>query len=215
MELLECEVEVCAMAVETRESLLSRLRGTRDEEAWNQFFDRYGAMLIAFAKGRGLSDADAADAAQETLLAVDAKFTSLKTPFDRSQWKFRTWLRAVALNKIRDVQRRHGRDDALTDVVKERWRDGQGGPAGADAEADQDFEREWQRNRLAQALERVKPEVDPVVFQAFELYALHGMPAEEVARILGVTTNAVYVSKSKMLRRIRQVLATLKDREEY
>lgn len=78
---------------------------------------------------------------------------------------------------------------------------------------DEAFESEWQRCLLGRALEAVSREVDPAVYQAFELYAVHGQPADKVARLLETTRNAVYISKTRVLRRLRAVLGRLMEEE--
>ena len=75
------------------------------------------------------------------------------------------------------------------------------------------FDQEWERNQLAIALREVARCVDPGVYQAFELYAVLGQPASRVAKFLGVSRNAVYISKSRVLARLRDVLARL-ERDE-
>ena len=53
----------------TRASLLVRLRDPRDEAAWVEFIDLYGALVYNYARKQGLQDADAADLGQEVLQA--------------------------------------------------------------------------------------------------------------------------------------------------
>ena len=59
-----------ADALLTRASLLIRLRDPDDRVAWQQFVDLYGGLVYAFARKRGLQDADAADLTQEVFQAV-------------------------------------------------------------------------------------------------------------------------------------------------
>ena len=129
----------------------------------------------------------------------------LPEPFDRSTKPFKAWLRGIAKHKVRDVQRRRARHaQAVTQRASEE------ADAVADASAaDELFEIEWQRHLLDRALTQVAREVDPAVFQAFELYVIHEQPPSKVARLLGTTRNAVYISKTRVLRRVRVVLAEL------
>ncbi len=189
----------------TRTTLLEGLRGGGDPRAWQEFVRFYAPPLMAFVKRLGLADADAADAVQETLVAVYTMFRDLPAPFDRTKGRFKSWLRAVAQHKVRDMQRRWvraGRAAGLEPLERMA--------AQADRpEAEQAFEIEWQRTLLARALERVIRETDPAVYQAFELYTLHSQPADKVAKLLGTTRNAVYISKTRVLKRVRAVLAEL------
>jgi RNA polymerase sigma-70 factor (ECF subfamily) len=193
----------------TNIAVLEGIRGG-SPRAWQDFFRVYSPLVLAFAKRLGLTDADAADAVQETLLAVYATFRELQEPFDRSKGRFKHWLRGIALHKVRDVQRRRARrEHARTQFALEE----------ADAVADttameQIFDLEWRRDLLARALDQVVREIDPAVYQAFELYVLHEQPPDKVAKLLGTTRNAVYISKTRVLKRLRVVLAELMTEEE-
>ena len=194
----------------TNVSLLETLRGGQNQRAWAEFFEGYAPLLLMFARRLGLSHADAGDAVQETLVAVYTAFRDMPVPFDRSKSRFKTWLRGVAAHKVRDIQRRRARGgpSRTQRAVEERDAVVEG------PDVDKAFEVEWQRNVLSRALTQVAREIDPAVFQAFELYVVHDQPPEKVARLLGVTRNAVYISKARVLRRLRGVLAGLIEAEE-
>lgn len=166
-------------------------------------------MLHAFARRSGLSEDEARDAVQESLIAVFTTFREMATPFDRSKGSFKAWLRGIARHKVQTLLRQRAR------------RESPGAPAAlgglrsaAADEPDVVFETEWRRSLLARALERVARESDPAVFQAFELYALHDEPPQRVAELLGISRNAVYISKTRVLQRLRRVLDELLAAEE-
>lgn len=187
-------------------SLLESLRAGGNQRAWHEFFERYAPMVLAVARGVGLRGSDADDALQETLLAVFRVFQ--RQPFDRSRGRFKAWLRGVVLHKVRDVQRRKARD--------RRSDDDPGMFINLRAEAERVravFEREWQRNRLQRALAEVAQEVDPATFQAFELYVVQDQKVEDVADLVGLTRNAVYISKCRVLRRLREAVARFEHEE--
>jgi hypothetical protein len=54
----------------TRNSLLSRLKNWDDQEGWRDFFDIYWKFLYSIAIKAGLSDNDARDVVQDTVVAV-------------------------------------------------------------------------------------------------------------------------------------------------
>jgi DNA-directed RNA polymerase specialized sigma24 family protein len=58
---------------------------------------------------------------------------------------------------------------------------------------------------LQQCLEEVRRDVDPKSVEAFELFAWKGLSAQEVADRLGMTPNAVFIAKHRILRRIRDL----------
>lgn len=190
-------------------SLLEAIRRSGDERAWREFFSRYGPMLVNFARKMGLSESDAADAVQETLIAVHGAFAGMQEPFDRSKGPFKVWLRGIAAHKVQDLRRRAARATKRDcRAAQEISRD----PC-CEADAVEAFEREWQKSQLAAAMRHVAGECDPAVFQAFELYAVHEQPADQVAELLGISRNAVYINKSRVLTRLRVALASLQDQE--
>jgi RNA polymerase sigma-70 factor (ECF subfamily) len=64
---------------------------------------------------------------------------------------------------------------------------------------------------LERSLQQVRRETDKKVFEAFELYALMGENPQEVAKQLGISPNAVYIAKSRVLTRLRQLQKEFED----
>jgi len=89
----------------TSSALMQRLRDREDAAAWERFCHLYTPMLDRWARGLGLQDQDVADLVQDVLFAVVKRFSSFE--YDRTK-SFRSWLKAVALNKWRDRIRAHG-----------------------------------------------------------------------------------------------------------
>src|ERR1051325_6839875 len=105
----------------TRASLLVRLRDPRDEAAWAEFIDLYGALVYNYARKQGLQDADAADLGQEVLRAVVASIGRLD--YDPRLGLFRNWLFTLIRRKLsswRAAQRPCGSGDAATRLLLER-----------------------------------------------------------------------------------------------
>lgn len=186
-------------------TLLESLRVGGGSAAWDEFFGRYAPMLMAFARKSGLPDSDAQDAVQEVLMAVLRQFGRLTEPFDRSRGPFKAWLRGVARNKMRDIRRRGRREAPGGHAAAE--------DAAVDESMDAAFEDEWRRALLLDCLHEVAQRVDPAVYQAFEPYAVHGRPPGDVARLLGVTKNAVYISKTRVLKLAREIHARRIEQE--
>jgi hypothetical protein len=56
--------------LETRASLLLRVRDSADREAWEEFVEIYGPVVHRLARNKGMQPADADDVTQQVLLAV-------------------------------------------------------------------------------------------------------------------------------------------------
>src|SRR5262252_3704320 len=64
--------------IPTRESLLSRLKNWEDRESWQDFFDIYWKLIYSMARKAELTDAEAQDIVQETVISVARKIEGFK-----------------------------------------------------------------------------------------------------------------------------------------
>jgi RNA polymerase sigma factor (sigma-70 family) len=194
----------------TRESLLSRLKNWEDRESWQDFFDTYWRLIYGIACKAGLSDAEAQDIVQETVISVARKIDGFK--YDPSVCSFKTWMlnltRWRIINQLKRRQREGDRrknrppSDESTATV-EKIVD----PNGFYLEAI--WDKEWESNLLAAGLERVKRRVDSEQFQIFDLYCIERWPAEKVARTLGVSVARVYLVKHRVGRLLKREVQSL------
>ena len=185
----------------TSVSLLERLRLPAEQEpAWNRFVQLYTPLLYHWARRLGMPSADAADLVQEVFALLVRELPLFVYDPGKS---FRGWLRTVTLNKWRDLGRRRAAAPA-------------GGDAGlADAPAADDVasfdEAEYRAHLVKRALQLMQAEFHPTTWKACWEYVVADRPAADVARELGVTVNAVYLAKSRVLARLRQELEGLLD----
>ena len=161
----------------------------------------YTPLLFHWARKLGLSADDAADLVQEVLVLLVQKLPEFNYDRERS---FRGWLRTVTLNKWRDSRRLRRVPLAEESAA--------GLPDAEDHDAAAAFEEaEYQQYVVKQALELMQAEFQPETWKACWEYMIAGKPAEAVARELGLTVNAVYLAKSRVLSRLREELAGLLD----
>src|SRR5204863_4503319 len=73
----------------TRRSLLSRLKNWDDSQSWKDFFDSYWQLIYGVAIKTGLSEVEAQDVVQETIMTVANKIGEFKYDPARS---FTVWL---------------------------------------------------------------------------------------------------------------------------
>ena len=181
-------------------SLLQHLRRADDHAAWNRFVDLYTPLLYYWARKTGLQNADAADLVQEVLQLLVKKLPEFD--YDREK-SFRGWLRTVTMNKWRESKR------------KKRLAVAAGGSQLPEPAVPEDAEAFWEieyRQMLAaRALEIMRSEFEPATWQACWETVVVGRPAAQVASQLGVTANAVYLARSRVLRRLRLELEGLWD----
>ena len=197
--------------IPTRYSLLSRLEDRGDQESWRTFFDTYWRLIYAAAIKAGLSEQEAEDVVQETVICVVKDIHKFKR--DQALGSFKGWLKNLTRWRIADqLRKRPGTDRQQTD---EKTRTGESAEAALEMIADPGggldavWEKEWQTNLLALAIERVKREVREEQFQMFDLYAIKNMPARKVAKRLGVSVAQVYLAKHRVSALIKKELGKL------
>ena len=180
-------------------TLLVRLREARDEAAWQRLVHLYTPLLFYWARRCNETEHDAADLVQEVFVALLQFLPSFQ--HDSTPGKFRSWLRTIMLNKLRDRKRRAARaDKALAHLGQESEL-----PDGAEAF----WEAEYRQELSRRALRLIQAEFAPTTWKACWETVVHGRSTEEIARELGITENAVYVAKCRVLRRLGQELSGL------
>lgn len=193
---------------ETRASLLVRIRDPRDERAWAEFAAIYAPLVRRLARARGLQEADAADLAQDVLRAVAGAIERYDP--DPTLGSFRAWLFTIARNLILNLlaaQRRHPRGTGDTDI--NRLLEQQPAP---DADDTALFEAEYRRQLFRWAADTVRDEFRPTTWQAFWRTGVEDEPVKTVAADLGLSVGALYVARSRVMARLRQVIESAETR---
>jgi RNA polymerase sigma-70 factor (ECF subfamily) len=187
----------------TTSAVLRRLADFDDEAAWSAFADRFRVPIERFARARGLGESDAEDVAQETLLEFARSYRD--AGYDRGKGRLSSWLFGIAWRRVDRVRRKGERAVAEEPVVEHAtafWADVEADPA-----ATQDWELAWERARLERCLREVRREVQPSTFRVFEMLVLEQRSALDAVAELGLTRNAVYVAKHRVLGRLRDLIA--------
>jgi RNA polymerase sigma-70 factor (ECF subfamily) len=182
-------------------SLLERLRRPDEQAAWARFVELYTPLLFGWARRLGMRDADAADLVQDVFTVLVARMPGFC--YDRTR-SFRAWLQTVLLNKWRNRCRRPpiiSLDPAGPDLGL------RAAPPGACALE----ETEYREHLVGRALRLMQAEFTPPTWKACWEFVVRGRPAAEVAAELGLSVNAVYLAKSRVLRRLREELEGLLD----
>lgn len=186
---------------ETRASLLVRVRDHRDVQAWTEFVAIYEPLVLRLMRRSGVQEADARELTQEALVAM-ARAIDRWDP-DPARGSFRGWLFRIARNlMINFLTRRksHVRGRGGSDML--RLLEEQ--PAVGDESALYDFE--YRKQRFHWAAERVRPEFTPSTWQAFWRTCVNAEPIASVARDLSLTAGAVYVARSRVMARLREMV---------
>lgn len=182
----------------TRESLLTRLKHSEDRDGWQRFFDTYAGVIHALALRSGLSQSEADDALQETMLSVAREMPGFK--YDPARGSFKGWLFQISRRRIVDQFRKRVRQqrdgDDAGDLIQEV-------PDPKGDAMDKCWEDEWRENQLKLAIERVKKKVAPRQWQMFDLVALQNLPTERVCEMLGVNRAQLYMARMRVGRLLK------------
>ena len=211
--------------IPTRHSLLNRLKDWGDQTSWQDFFDTYWQLIYNVAVKAGLSDAEAQEVVQETVIAVAKKISEFKA--DPARGSFSAWLMQTTRWRIADQFRKRQKagqecslsgaaeaggtptlrtdDTGLTDAIN-RVPD----PAGVRLETV--WQEEWEKNLMAAALEQVKLQVSPRQFQMFDLHVLQNLSVRDTARTLQVRGASVYMAKYRISRMLKKEVQKLQNK---
>jgi RNA polymerase sigma-70 factor (ECF subfamily) len=204
----------CEERLPTRRSLLDRLRNWEDQTSWREFFDTYWKFIYSVAVRSGLSDQEAEDVVQETILSVAKKMPEFI--YDPARCSFKGWLMHVTRLRIVDQLRRRqpasshrpaGDHDSRQTATVERVPDPVAG-AGLDAAWDE----EWERNLVDAAMDRVKLRVKPDHYQIFYLSAVKGLAPRKVAQMLQVNIGQVYLVRHRLAKDVKREVERLRDK---
>lgn len=185
-------------------SLLQRAQG-QDPAAWQRLVSLYSPVVFHWCRKTGLQPADAADVGQEVFRAVARKLSEFRR--DQGGDTFRGWLRAITRNKIRDYFRNRSPEQTGGGRLPMRP-----APVLPDA-VDDAGQREEVRLVCRRAVDLIREEFNEPTWLAFWAVEIDGRRPADVAADLRLSVNAVYLAKSRVLRRLREEFADLAEPE--
>lgn len=185
--------------IPTRYSLLSRLENWDDQQSWRDFFDAYWRLIYGTATQAGLSEAEAQDVVQETVICVAKDIQKFKR--DKELGSFKGWLRNIIRWRINDQLRKRlpaGADRSFLSEAEPNATLPESLPDAAISVLDAHWEQEWEQNLLHAALDQIKTRVKEEYLQIFDLYVLKKWPVRKVAETLGVRVGQVYLASHRV-----------------
>ena len=194
----------------TRNSLISRLKRADDHESWQSFFNVYWRLIYGAAIDAGLTETEAEDVVQETVISVLKAIPQFE--YDPNRGHFRNWLLQLTGWRIKDQFRNRGREELVPVVAGQLDVDKLPFPPEQDLgipDLEQKWKDEWDTNLLSAAVERVRHRTDPKQFQLFELYVLNDWPIQKICSVLNVSAPRIYLTKHRIMSQIKKELAYL------
>ncbi len=189
-----------ASALQTNPSLLVRLRDAQDDDAWRVFLDLYGPVVYRSCRRRSLQDADATDVTQDVMIEV---VHSIRTfVYQPERGRFRDWLWTITRRRLsrfftraRDSRELPFDDESLNSSTA----------------ADPEWSADFNARVLEIALERARPHFEPATWEAFRRVWIDDVAPSAAAIELQTTIDNIYLSKSRVLKRLEEEIRLLAD----
>lgn len=189
----------------TRPSLLLRVRDVDDSEAWREFVRLYTPLIFGHCLRHGLQEADAADVTQDVMRVAAQAMPRFE--YDARRGRFRGWLLQTTRHRLHKFfARQKPAAQAVSDSAIERFPDQE---AGADEQAR--WEEEYRQRLFDWASEKARPEFRSATWDAFRLSAVECVSVKETAVRLGISVGAVYIARSRVIARLRELIESAAD----
>lgn len=191
----------------TSSGLLARVKA-QDPEAWRRFVHLYGPLIYRWCIQVGLQDADAADVTQNVFRSVMNGIAGFQ--YGQKGATLRGWLRVITHNRVCDFIRTRPPEGAgiggseaqvKLQVIAEQ------DPSSFAADSEQADHLLLYRRVIETILEDYSEQTR----QIFLRVVVGGQHPAATAEEMNISTNVVYLAKSRILRRIREEFAGIID----
>lgn len=190
--------EISKMNSTTNLSLLLKLRSKSETAAWSQFVKLYAPLVHKWVGIIGIQEPDRSDVAQEVFMVLLGKMSTFQYDPQRS---FRGWLRTITLNKCRDLfrTRRNSTETIVLERIERATQD----------DSELLTETEYRNHLANSALKLMREHFSESTWRACWAHVAEGRPANEISIELGISENAVYLARARVLKRLRVELEGL------
>jgi RNA polymerase sigma-70 factor (ECF subfamily) len=191
---------------ETRNSLIVRLKSEQNEIAWRDFVGNYEGFLAQIARRHGVPERHVADATQQILIAIVRSIEGWKD--DGNAASFRRWLSTVSRNvviRFMSQERRHPGGVGGSDLVALLQK--------VEEKPDEFHVQRYQHELIVWAAQQVRKEFLETSWQAFWATVIEQQSVDQVAKDLKISTGSIYMSRSRIMARIRKIIATVLENE--
>jgi RNA polymerase sigma-70 factor (ECF subfamily) len=186
---------------ETSATLFDRLQQHPDDPgAWGRLVELYTPLIRSWLCRCGVAVQDLDDLVQEVLTVLVRRLPEFRR--EPRTGAFRRWLRSVTTNVLRDFWKRaRGKPVATGDsdflASLEQLEDPQ-------SDLSREWDREHDRHLTQRLLAWIRPQFEEKTWRAFQRVTLEGAAPDDVAAELGLSVNAVFIARSRIMTRLRQ-----------
>ena len=191
----------------TSSILLDKVKDVDNQFSWDQFYDLYHPLIIAFCKQKGCRDEMAYDVLQECMVTLVRILPDFN--YNPVKGNFRSFLLKIVERRINDAFRREKLLQKTSPNVKTDFFNQLEDPNANTCE--KEWDKLWAYNLLKIALEKVKIRINYVTFQSFKMYVLEKKNPANVANELKLNKNTVFQHKNRVTRLLQQEVNKLKQ----
>lgn len=171
-------------------------------------------MIQNMVLSAGLSESDASDVVQDTMVTVAQKIQTFE--YDPQTGRFRDWLRTLVRLKL--CEHWHRRKDKLQNLAPYPSASSsdpcgetdEGEEVGIPPELEAAWKAEWRQHVLVLARRHLQLVAHPTHYQVFDMAVFRELPLREVAKATGVNIAQVYLIRSRLSRLLRKEIKRLK-----
>ena len=198
--------------LETRSSLINRLKATINGKSWEDFFQTYWELIFNVARRAGLSEADAQDIVQETIVKVHKSLDRFQ--YNRDRGSFKGWLCAVTRSRLAEYFKKQKKRLPLNQPFDDSTRNPTIEVADPrHLELEQIWDEEWQKYLIQTALTRLKRTVSPKQFQIYKCHCIDEWSVKEICKALNINRAQVYMAKQRVGKLFKAELTRAQERE--
>jgi RNA polymerase sigma-70 factor (ECF subfamily) len=185
-------------------SLIKRVRDRTDVESWREFYRFYQPLLARYMRTLRLDEHAANDVIQDVFVRLLQALPAFE--LDNKRGRFRSYLWKLTYSALVDQARRAKAGRRAEEEWVQRFQ-------REDEAESRKVHEELNEINDRQVLERVLPRVRSVTsrtaWACFEARLLHDRPGSDIATELGISSKAVFVYASRVLKVVREQCATL------
>lgn len=196
-------------------ALIGRLGDPDDHESWSCFYESYWRLIYHFARDRGLSDAEAREVVQDTLVSVAKSLQNFRVTSGGNS-SFRAWLRRLTQRRAMDFFRHLPKEMSLESIACP----GSGSvgaveklPDPISLDRDSAWRTEWRDQVIRDVLSALKKRITARDYQVFHQVEIQELKASQAAKLFGINVAQVYLIRHRVRRQLDQILQSFKPRD--
>ena len=191
--------------MQTRYTLLERVKNRSDEDSWSDFVEIYRPYIFSIIRRMNLNHQDCEDLSQSILVVLWEKIPQFKANFRTGA--FRRWLTTLVKNRVVNYLVKHNnRSEKMADNAEDIAKQINSMP---DDQLYKMFEEEWEDYVAMKAWEALEDEFSEKFKTVFQM-CMKNISAEEIAEKVGIAVPSVYVYRKTVTDSLKKKIKELR-----